>query len=106
MGENQTTRLKYLMTRTYVQSDLVNGAGQLPFRMQRVVVSAIGVSTKVLVGRPVDTDDAVPSSGTLNMNDGCAAQMSVVLVTPDRYDAIHKTMKHLQARRSRTSWIL
>ena len=98
MGENQTTRLKYLMRRTYVQSDLVNGAGQLQFRMQRVVVSAIGVSTKVLVGRPVDTDDAVPSSGTLNMNDGCDAQMSVVLVTPDRYDAIRKTLEHLRAQ--------
>jgi Glycosyl transferase family 2 len=32
------------------------------------------------------------------MNDGCAAQMSVVLVTPDKYDAIRKTMKHLQAQ--------
>ena len=37
-------------------------------------------------------------SGTLNMNDGCAAQISVVLVTPDRYDAIRKTMEHLQAQ--------
>ena len=36
--------------------------------------------------------------GTLNMNDGCAAQMSVVLVTPDRYDAIRKTMEHLRAQ--------
>ena len=32
------------------------------------------------------------------MNDCCAAQMSVVLVTPDRYDAISKTMEHLQAQ--------
>ena len=32
------------------------------------------------------------------MNDSCAAQMSVVLVTPDRYDAIRKTMEHLRAQ--------
>ena len=32
------------------------------------------------------------------MNDGCAAQMSVVLVTPDRYDNIRKTMEYLQAQ--------
>jgi hypothetical protein len=32
------------------------------------------------------------------MNDGCAAQMSVVLVTPGKYDAIRKTMEHLQAQ--------
>jgi glycosyltransferase involved in cell wall biosynthesis len=32
------------------------------------------------------------------MNDGCAAEMSVVLVTPDRYDNIRKTMEHLQAQ--------
>ena len=32
------------------------------------------------------------------MNDGCAAQMSVVLVTPDGYDSIRKTMEHLQAQ--------
>src|SRR5215813_6201926 len=32
------------------------------------------------------------------MNDGCDAQMSVVLVTPDRYDAIHKTLEHLRAQ--------
>ena len=32
------------------------------------------------------------------MNDGCTAQMSVVLVTSDRYDTIRKTMEHLQAQ--------
>ncbi|HEY7221533.1 MAG TPA: glycosyltransferase [Candidatus Binatia bacterium] len=32
------------------------------------------------------------------MNDGCAAQMSVVLVTPDGYDSIRRTMEHLQAQ--------
>jgi hypothetical protein len=32
------------------------------------------------------------------MNDVCAAQMSVVLVTPGRYEAIRKTMQHLQAQ--------
>ena len=37
-------------------------------------------------------------SETLNRKDGCAAQMSVVLVTPDRYDNIRKTMEHLQAQ--------
>jgi hypothetical protein len=36
--------------------------------------------------------------GTSNMTDGCAAQMSVVLVTPDGYDAIRKTMEHLRAQ--------
>jgi Glycosyl transferase family 2 len=29
------------------------------------------------------------------MNNGCAAQMSVVVVTPDLYDTIRKTMEHL-----------
>jgi glycosyl transferase family 2 len=32
------------------------------------------------------------------MNDVCAAQMSVVLVTPDGYEAIRKTMEHLQGQ--------
>jgi hypothetical protein len=32
------------------------------------------------------------------MNDSYAAQMSVVLVTPDRYDTIRKTMEHLQSQ--------
>jgi glycosyltransferase involved in cell wall biosynthesis len=32
------------------------------------------------------------------MNDGCAAKMSVVLVTPDRYDTIRKTVEHLQGQ--------
>ena len=32
------------------------------------------------------------------MNNSCAAQMSVVLVTSDRYDTIRKTMEHLQAQ--------
>jgi hypothetical protein len=32
------------------------------------------------------------------MKDGHAAQMSVVLVTPDRYDTIRKTMEHLQSQ--------
>jgi hypothetical protein len=32
------------------------------------------------------------------MNGGCAAQMSVVLVTPDKYDAIRKTVEHLRAQ--------
>ena len=32
------------------------------------------------------------------MNDGYAAQMSVVVVTPNRYDAIRKTMEHLAAQ--------
>jgi glycosyl transferase family 2 len=32
------------------------------------------------------------------MMDNCGAQMSVVLVTPDRYNAIRKTMKHLAAQ--------
>ena len=36
--------------------------------------------------------------GTLNVNEGCTAQMTVVLVTPHRYDAIRKTMEHLQAQ--------
>ena len=36
-------------------------------------------------------------SAILHMN-GCAARMSVVLVTPHRYDAIRKTMEHLQAQ--------
>src|SRR5262245_57810394 len=106
MGENQTTRLKYLMTRTYVQSDPVNGAGQLPVRMQRVVVIAIGVSTKVLVGRPVDTDDAGPSSGTLNMNDGCDAQMSVVLVTPIGTTPFARLWNTCGHRPSWTNWRL
>jgi Glycosyl transferase family 2 len=39
-----------------------------------------------------------PTSGTLNKNDDYAAQMSVVLVTPDRYDSIRKTMEHLQVQ--------
>src|SRR5512139_3991961 len=37
-------------------------------------------------------------SKAMNMNDRCAAQMSVVLVTPRRYDAIRKTMEHLAAQ--------
>jgi hypothetical protein len=32
------------------------------------------------------------------MNDVCAVQMSVVLVTPGRYETIRKTMQHLQAQ--------
>jgi glycosyltransferase involved in cell wall biosynthesis len=32
------------------------------------------------------------------MNDACAVQMSVVLVTPGRYETIRKTMQHLQAQ--------
>jgi glycosyl transferase family 2 len=39
-----------------------------------------------------------PTSETLNTNDSCAARMSVVLVTPDRYDNIRKTMEHLRAQ--------
>jgi glycosyltransferase involved in cell wall biosynthesis len=35
---------------------------------------------------------------TLNTNADSAAQMSVVVVTPDRYENIRKTMKHLQAQ--------
>jgi hypothetical protein len=38
------------------------------------------------------------TSETLNRNDGCAAQMSVVLVTPDRYDNVRKTMEYLRAQ--------
>ena len=30
------------------------------------------------------------------MNDGCAPQMSVILVTSDRYDTIRKTLEHLK----------
>jgi len=37
-------------------------------------------------------------AGNLNMNDGSAPHMSVVLVTPDRFDKIRKTMQHLQAQ--------
>jgi glycosyl transferase family 2 len=38
------------------------------------------------------------TSKTLSSNDGCAAQMSVVLVTPNHYDDIRKTMEHLRAQ--------
>src|SRR5262245_66348489 len=34
----------------------------------------------------------------MNRNDSCAAQMSVVLVTPDSYENIRKTMEHLRAQ--------
>src|SRR6266508_3247638 len=45
-----------------------------------------------------DSELSLTASGTLNMNGGCAAQMSVVLVTPGRYETIGKTMQHLQAQ--------
>src|SRR5262245_35845315 len=34
----------------------------------------------------------------MNRNDSCAAQMSVVLVTPDSYENIRKTMERLRAQ--------
>jgi glycosyltransferase involved in cell wall biosynthesis len=35
------------------------------------------------------------------MNDGCVPQMSVVMITPDRYDTLRKTVQYLQAQTAR-----
>ena len=38
------------------------------------------------------------TSETSDRKDGCAPQMSIVLVTPDRYDHISKVIEHLWAQ--------
>ena len=38
------------------------------------------------------------------MNDCSFAEISVVLVTPDRYDTIHKTMHHLRQQTVEIGW--